>query len=119
MRKTPVSAERARKGMMTEEQLGENIRDACLQLGWAFYWCRRLEHSSKGILDLPYLIPCQHIERRHILMRELKGHDARGRLGTATPEQTVAILLLTACGADAAIWTPADWYSGQILEELK
>lgn len=65
---------------LTEEQLGECVRDACQALGWRFMWLRKTQHSSAGILDL-LLIPLHSFHRRHILYRELKGHDRRGRLG--------------------------------------
>lgn len=114
----PVGAKRAAQQMMTEDQLGESIRDACKQLGWQFYWLRKTQHSSEGILDL-WLIPIIHLERRHILNRELKGHDARGRLGELSPAQVITIDLANAAGGDAAKWEPANWFSGKILEELR
>jgi len=104
--------------ILDEEQLGENIRDACAALGWRFLWLRKTYNSSKGILDL-LLIPIRHLDRRSILHRELKGYDARGRLGEPTPEQTTTIETINAAGGNAALWTPEEWQSGQILEELK
>jgi hypothetical protein len=65
---------------MTEEELGENIRDACNKLGWRFLWLRKTQHSSAGILDLT-LIPQRDLARRRTLLRELKGYDRRTRLG--------------------------------------
>lgn len=116
--------------MMTEENLGELVREACAQLGWEFYWLRKTYNSSKGILDL-LLVPTRlfraqisgdkpgTLYRRHILHRELKGFDARGRLGTLTPAQKDTISLINVAKGDAALWVPADWFSGKILEELK
>ena len=103
---------------MTEEQLGENVREACAVYGWKFLWLRHLMNSSEGILDL-LLIPLRHTDRRHTLHRELKGYDKNGRLGKLTPAQAETIQALTAAGSDARKWEPADWFSNQILEELK
>lgn len=103
---------------MTEDQLGDCVREACEVLGWRFLWCRRLESSSAGILDLQ-LIPLRHQDRRHTLHRELKGYDRNGRLGSLTPEQAETIEALNAAGDDARKWAPEDWTSGQIQEELK
>lgn len=113
----PVSTKKALEGLMTEEQLGENIREACNQLGWKFYWLRKTQHSSEGILDL-LLVPLNHVDRRHTLFRELKGHDRNGRLGQLSVAQVDTISILTEAREDAALWVPADWYSGKILEEL-
>lgn len=105
---------------MTEEQLGEQVRDACKKLGWEFYWLRKTMFSSEGILDL-VLVPVRNFEpqRRHILFRELKGHSLAGRLGTLSDAQKRTIELINAAGGDADMWTPADWFSRKILEELK
>jgi hypothetical protein len=103
---------------MSEDQLGENIRSACGALGWRFLWLRKTYNSSAGILDLQ-LIPLRTLERRRILHRELKGHDRRGRLGKPTPDQMITIETINAAGGDAALWEPADWLNGKILEELK
>jgi hypothetical protein len=104
--------------LMTEEQLGENVRDACNKLGWRFLWLRKTYNSSAGILDL-HLIPLRNPDRRHILDRELKGYSARGILGQLTVEQEITIETTNAAGGDAAKWDPRDWDSGKILEELK
>jgi hypothetical protein len=103
---------------MTEEQLGECVREACAALGWRFLWLRYLTNSSEGILDLQ-LIPLRHTDRRHTLHRELKGYDRNGRLGTLTPAQAETIEALNGAGDDARKWAPEDWLSGQIQEELK
>lgn len=109
---------RKRTRLLTEDELGENIRTACEVLGWKFYWCRRLQHSTKGILDLQ-LIPMRSLERRHILNRELKGYDKRGRLGKLTAEQVETIQLTNAAGGDAGLWTPEDWFADRILGDLE
>lgn len=114
--KSPT-VERLAKGWLTEDQLGWNVSDACDALGWKFYWLRKTINSSEGILDC-IIVPVHHRESRKTLFRELKGHDARGRLGKPTPAQVEAIHLLTAAGEDAAVWTPADWFSDKIIEEL-
>lgn len=103
---------------MTEEHLGEQVRDTCDKLGWRFLWLRKTYNSSAGILDL-LLIPLRDLDRRKILHRELKGYDARRRLGQLTDEQTETIKAINIAGGDAAWWQPADWFSGKILEELR
>jgi hypothetical protein len=104
--------------LMTEEQLGECIRSLCTVYGWRFLWLRKTYNSSRGILDL-LLIPLRHLDRQHMLHRELKGYDARGRLGKATPDQLATMETINAAGGDAALWLPADWHSGRIEAELK
>jgi hypothetical protein len=104
--------------LMTEDQLGENVRDACDKLGWRFLWLRKTYNSSAGILDLQ-LIPLRDLDRRRVLHRELKGYDARRRLGKPTPDQVTTIETINAAGGDAALWDPNDWLSNKILEELK
>lgn len=104
--------------LITEEQLGECVRESCVVHGWRFLWLRKTYNSSAGILDL-LLIPLRHTDRRHILHRELKGFDKNGRLGTLTPAQSETIQEINAAGGDARKWEPSDWTTGQILEELK
>jgi hypothetical protein len=111
---------------ITEEALGENVRSACEQLGWKLYWLRKTMFGAKGILDC-LIVPVRTVTHlsegvlvsRHILHRELKGFDARGRLGKLTPDQAEAIELINAAGGDAALWVPADWFSDRILKELR
>lgn len=104
---------------ITEDQLGESIRETCGLMGWRFLWLRHLTNSSEGILDL-LLIPIRGAGlNRRILHRELKGYDRNGRLGTLTPAQAETIEAINAAGGDARKWEPADWTSGQILRELK
>lgn len=103
---------------ITEDQLGENIRTLCDVMGWQMYWVRHLFNSHRGILDLR-LVPTRHVERRHILDRELKGFDSRGRLGTLSDEQAHNIQITNAAGGDAALWVPADWFSERIIQELR
>lgn len=109
---------REQQQRLTEEALGENVRDAAKKLGWRFLWLRKTYNSSAGILDLT-LIPLRDLGRRHTLHRELKGYDARGRLGQLTDEQRVTIDAMNAAGDDAALWVPEDWFSGRIDEELR
>jgi len=103
---------------MSEEELGENIRDACEAFGWRFLWLRKTFSSSAGILDL-LLIPLRGLEHRHVLFRELKGYNARGELGSLTIDQQQTIWDLRAAGGDAAKWDPRDWHSGKIINELR
>lgn len=109
---------REQRERITEEALGENVRDACKKLGWRFLWLRKTYNSSAGILDL-LLIPLRDLERRHTLFRELKGYDKNGRLGDLTDEQRETIDALNAAGDDADVWLPADWFSGRIARELR
>src|ERR1043166_6056367 len=84
---------------LTEEELGEFVRDACAKLGWRVLWLRKTYNSSAGILDL-LLIPVRS-SRQHILHRELKGYDKRGRLGKLTSEQVATIDAINSAGGDA------------------
>jgi hypothetical protein len=104
--------------LMDEEQLGECVRSLCTVLGWRFLWLRKTRDSSEGILDLQ-LIPIRNLDKRHIIHRELKGYNSRGRLGEASPAQITTIETINAAGGDAALWVPADWHSGRIEAELK
>lgn len=103
---------------MTEDELGESVRQLCEDVfGCRFIWLRKTFNSSNRNLDL-LLIPLRHLERRHILHRELKGYDARGRLGQLTAEQSETIAEINAAGGDARKWEPGDWFAGTIEGEL-
>lgn len=111
---------------ISEDALGEHVRDACAKLGWRFLWIREVRASSSGALDLT-LIPVRDRDRRHPLFRELKGFRRNGRLGPLTYDdqrkpsrlgQFETIAAMQAAGLDAGMWLPADWFSGRILEEL-
>lgn len=132
----PAHGQSVGKQIMTEEELGEQVRDACAKLGWKSYWLRKTMFGAAGILDL-LIVPVLKVERRHILHRELKGYSGGGRLsktgtirfpppkpraprlGTLSDEQKEAIALINAAGGDAAMWEPEDWFSGKIIEELR
>ncbi len=103
---------------MTEDQLGESVRELCGVQGWRFIWLRKTFHSSNRNLDL-LLIPLRNADRRRVLHRELKGYDARGRLGQLTQEQSETIMEINQAGGDARKWEPSDWFAGTIEEELK
>lgn len=108
---------RAQLQQLTEEALGECVRSLCAQLGWHFLWLRKTRDSSEGILDLR-LTPLRHLDRRHILDRELKGYS-RGRLGRLSEAQKETIAVTNAAHGDAAMWEPGDWFSNRIQDELR
>lgn len=71
-------------------------------------WVTAVSGDGKGYPDLTMVGP------RGMLFRELK--SARG---PTAPEQKAWLARLTATGADAAIWRPADLKSGRIEAELR
>ncbi len=92
--------------LMTERQLLDAVRDACRWSALLCYHPFDSRRSAPGYPDLTVVGP------RGVLFRELKSD--RGRL---TPEQRTWLDRLTAAGADAAVWRPADW-PGRVLAEL-
>jgi hypothetical protein len=94
-------------GKMTERELQDEVRGAVADLGGLYYHTWNSTHSPSGFPD------CVIIVRSRILFRELKreGQDP-------TPKQREWLAALTAAGADAGVWRPADWYSGRITSEL-
>ena len=93
---------------MTEAELEDHIRRACAGLGILRFHIPDARGMSRGMPD--DLL----IGRHGILWRECKSF--RGRL---TSEQRKVGYALQALGQDWDWWTPADWLSGRIEQELE
>lgn len=93
---------------MSEEQLYEAVRDLAVRLGLLLYHTRDSRRSYSGFPDLVIA------GAGGVLFRELKkaGQDP-------TPEQHIWLTALTAAGADAAVWRPADLRSDRVRTELQ
>ncbi len=83
---------------MTEKELQAAIRDACAYAGLLCYHTYDSRRSPEGFPDVVAVGPYG------VIFRELKSE--RGRL---TQHQQLWIERLTAAGADADVWRPADW----------
>ncbi len=92
---------------MTEDELEEQIRDACKKLGIIRIHIFNSRGTTSGVPDDILVGP------HGILWRELK--TAKGKL---TPAQLAMGKALQAAGQDWAIWRPADWLGGRIASEL-
>src|SRR5579859_4208135 len=93
---------------MRHQELQRLVVDAALALGFHVHTCDMRTGTSLGFPDLVI------IARRDILWRELKVPP-----DTLRPAQKATMYRLQALRANWAIWTPADWESGQIEEELE
>lgn len=94
---------------MTEADLQARVIRAARLTGWRTYHTHDSRRSDAGFPDLVLV----HAGQRRIMYRELK--SARGRV---RPEQREWLELLTAAGADAGIWRPADLLEERIVVEL-
>ncbi len=92
--------------LMTEAELLSTVRDACRWSGLLCYHPFDSRRSEPGYPDVTVCGPSG------VLWRELK--SSKGRL---TAEQRQWLDRLTAAGADAAVWRPADW-PARVLDEL-
>lgn len=70
--------------------------------GWTVFFTWNSRHSPAGEPDL-------RLVREKVVWAELKGYDARGRLGRLTALQSEAIGRLSAAGAEVYVWNPGDW----------
>ncbi len=95
---------------MTEADLQREVEKAAKQLGWRVWHPRIAVYSQGGWPDLCLAHPGQG----RVLFRELKTEAGR-----VTPSQQDWLAALTACGQDAAVWRPIDWYTGRITKELQ
>ncbi len=93
--------------MMTEAKLQETVRQLCVNLGLYHYHPHDSRHSAGGWPDSVIAGP------RGILFRELKRQDK-----SPTAEQARVGALLTAAGADYAVWRPLDLLDGTIAREV-
>lgn len=106
---------------MTEAELQRSILDLAALYGWLVYHARPgMMRSGKwatplmgnpGYPDLTLATPGRTI------YAELKGYDARGRLGQLTPEQWEWLYVLQHGPCEAYLWAPDDM--DEIIETLK
>jgi hypothetical protein len=93
---------------MSEKELDRRIQKLCKELGIRLsYHTYRSTKSEKGFPDRVY------VGKYGVLFRELKTD-----IGVRSPEQIEWLDGLVAAGADAAVWRPADLFSGRIAREL-
>jgi hypothetical protein len=85
---------------LTEAQFQRRVVDFACVTGWAVYHTFDSRRSDPGFPDLVAVNPAQ----RRILYVELK--SARGRLSLT---QRQWLDKLARCGAETAMWRPADW----------
>ena len=111
----------------SEQQLLDNTIDLASRCRWAVHHCRPARTARgyrtpiQGHKGFPDLVLARD---GLVLFRELKGYDARGRLGRVSPEQRDwGRQLLGAFGGEIArghdgyhrelltfdVWTPDDW----------
>lgn len=96
-------------GTMTEKALQAAVLGAARRWGWLVYHTFDSRRSEAGYPDL-HLI---HEGHGLSLFRELK--TQKGKL--SAPQQKW-LGALWAAGCDAAVWRPADWFSGAIDAQL-
>ena len=97
---TPMSGPRVLPSpVMTEKSWQAQVLSAARLAGWWCFFTHDSRHSPAGMCDLVLVHPA----RRIVAFRELK--TDRGKL---RPEQAQAIEVLTAAGADVAVWRPRD-----------
>ena len=92
---------------MSEDELEEQIRDACKKLGILRFHVRYSKGTTAGLPDDILIGP------RGILWRECKN-----QVNSLTPAQVKTGEALMVIGQDWATWRPGDWFSGRIRREL-
>jgi hypothetical protein len=103
---------------VTERELTDAVLELARLLGWrcahfrpartARGWRTAVQGDGAGFPDLVL------VRGERILYRELK--TERGKL---RPEQEAWLSALRAAGADAGVWTEADWRCGAIESALR
>jgi hypothetical protein len=102
----PEDARRKLVKTMTEATLrDDHIKPRAKALGWLLYWTWNSKHSPAGFPDV-YLL---HPVTGAVVIRELK---MVGKKPTAA--QQAWLDGFAVAGVDAAVWTPADLFSGEI-----
>ena len=105
---------------MTEEELGESVRDACNKLGLLCYHTRDSRRSQAGFPDL--VIAGGHNPApelwlggwANVLFAELKTEGGKVR-----PSQEQWLRVLVGAGCNVHVWRPSDWLNDAILRELQ
>lgn len=96
---------------MSEREFQGIVMEVALLHGYELaYHTHDSRRSAPGFPDLVLVSQ----KRGRVLFRELKTDKGR-----VSPAQRVWIDGLTAAGADAGVWRPADLVSGLVIAELK
>ncbi|WP_147107170.1 VRR-NUC domain-containing protein [Nesterenkonia populi] len=110
-----------RAKLMSEGDLQQSVEQLLTLHGWTFHHETDSRKSRRGFPDLIAVHPTGRL-----LLVELKGYDARGRLGTATAEQQKWLDVWRQAGArihgdviTSYAWEPKDWHSGAIGRVLE
>ena len=105
---------------MTEAELQKSVETLLTLCGWKFHHETDSRKSRAGFPDLIAVHP-----GGRLLLIELKGHDARGRLGKVTDQQHQWLDVWQQAGLKhdgdkiaSYVWTPEHWHNGTIREEL-
>lgn len=93
---------------MLEKQLHSNVESLLVRLHRRYYHTYDSRNSPAGFPDFVV------VGADRLLWPELKGDG--GRL---SPAQKDWHRDLAAAGQDVVVWTPDDWFSGRIAEELQ
>lgn len=88
----------------TEAQLEDYVASSARLFGWMRYHTHDARRSPEGFPD-DVLV---HPRWRLTIIAELKGFDARGRLGKPTADQVAWLEALRDAGQFAYLWTPLD-----------
>lgn len=91
---------------MTEAELQRLVAELCGRLGLAHYHTFDSRRSEPGFPD-------SVIVGNRILFRELKTAD-----GKLSPEQRHWGNRIEQAGGDFAVWRPADWDGGTVINQL-
>lgn len=110
--------------LMSEVDLQKSVEDLLTLYGWRWHHETDSRKSRAGFPDLIAVHPSGRF-----LLIELKGYDARGRLGKVTDEQLEWIGAWNQAARHAIgephgqicayIWGPMDWHSGVIARTLR
>ncbi|MEU4703346.1 VRR-NUC domain-containing protein [Nonomuraea dietziae] len=107
-----MSAEAQTKLMKSMNE--DDLRDAHIvprarALGYLIYWTWKSIHSPKGFPDVVLVHPVTGA----VIIRELKKYGNAKRY-QPRPDQQAWLDAFGVAGLDAAVWTPADLFSGEI-----
>lgn len=92
-------------GLLAEIDLARYCHSAATMGGWHLeYYTRRSDMSPAGFPDRIWI----HAAAGLIVAAELKGYDARGRLGQPSEDQIEWLAGLRAAGVPAFLWAPED-----------
>ena len=92
---------------MREDELQALVLELARMLGWRTYHTFDSRRSTVGFPDLVL------VRGKRLLFAELKSEKGKTR-----PEQREWLCALTRAGAEALVWSPADWRSGDIERNL-